>query len=79
MKDKTYRFYLGVQIKEFTEVDLVEITVQLRNANTLQSYFYYDFSNDFSSTGGDQALSMSLPFIWKFTADTELEVYVWSS
>ena len=35
MKDKTYRFYLGVQIKEFTEVDLVEITVQLRNAVTL--------------------------------------------
>ncbi len=27
VKDKTYRFYLGVQIKEFTEVDLVEITV----------------------------------------------------
>lgn len=79
VKDKTYRFYLGVQIKEFTEVDLVEITVQLRDADTLQPYFYYDFSNDFSSTGGDQALSMSLPFIWSFAGDTELEVYVQSS
>jgi len=48
----------------------------LRDTTTLENYFYYTFQNDFSAQGGNQSLSLSMPYIWKFENPVNVEVYV---